>query len=289
MTFLAIISIFEAMSQDFILTTSRNNKLRISAYGIQRVSSSPCLIFVHCFKGFKDWGFGPYLAGYFEDRGYFVLTFNFSHNGVGDSLTEFVELGKFADNTFSLEISELSELISAYCEGFFGNTLNQKIGLLGHSRGGAISLLTAAQRKEIDAVAVWSSVAKLDRYSERQKEKWRRTGVFQVLNSRTKQVMKLNASLLEDLDANKEGTLNIKNAVKNFNRPLFIGHGEQDLAVPIADGKRIYSWANNKFTSFYSVPAAGHTFDIKHPFEGSNQKFDGLIQQTELFFQNYLN
>jgi len=277
------------MSKEFILSTSRNNKLRISAFGLKNLETSPCLIFVHGFKGFKDWGFGPYLGKFFADKGFFVVTFNFSHNGVGESRTEFDELDKFAENTFSLEISELTELIDAYKNGFFGKTKNQKIGLVGHSRGGAISLLTASQKKDVDALAVWSSVAKLDRYSERQKENWKKKGVFEVLNQRTKQVMRLNLSLLEDIEKNGDTTLNINRAVADLKRPLLLVHGEQDLAVPIVEGEQLFNWSDKTLTEFQKIPAAGHTFDIKHPFEGSNPKFDKVINLTIDFFNKHFN
>jgi len=277
------------MSKEFILSTSRNNKLRISAFGLKNLETSPCLIFVHGFKGFKDWGFGPYLGKFFADKGFFVVTFNFSHNGVGESRTEFDELDKFAENTFSLEISELTELIDAYKNGFFGKTKNQKIGLVGHSRGGAISLLTASQKKDVDALAVWSSVAKLDRYSERQKENWKKKGVFEVLNQRTKQVMRLNLSLLEDIEKNGDTTLNIKRAVADLKRPLLLVHGEQDLAVPIVEGEQLFNWSDKTLTEFQKIPAAGHTFDIKHQFEGSNPKFDKVINLTIDFFNKHFN
>ncbi len=276
------------MRKDFRLTTTRNDVLRVTSYGDDNLKNAPCIIFVHGFKGFKDWGFGPYLGEYLADNGFFVLTFNFSHNGVGDSLTEFTELDKFAENTFSLEIDELSEVISAYTGNYFGKRDNSKIGLLGHSRGGAIALLTAKLKPEVDAVAVWASVAKLDRYSERQKEKWRKEGVFKVLNTRTNQVMKLNLSLLEDIDKHKDDYLSIENAVKNLNRPLLIAHGKQDLAVPFDEAEMIYDWSNKNKTELYSIDAAGHTFDIKHPFEGTNPKFDKLITKTEKFFKTYL-
>ena len=276
------------MSKNFILATNRNEKLRITAYGYDNLKFSPCLIFVHGFKGFKDWGFGPYIGDYFAKIGFFILTFNFSHNGVGESLTEFIELEKFANNTFSLEISELSELISAYLTGYFGLTENKKIGLLGHSRGGAISILTAIKRNEVNAVALWSSVSKLDRYSDRQKEKWRKNGVFEVFNKRTRQSMKLNIALLNDIEKNKEGTLNIEKAIKNFNRPLFIAHSDQDLAVPIKEAEQIYNWSNKELTEFFKVPESGHTFNIKHPFEGSNPKFEELLNRTKKFYKNNL-
>lgn len=213
------------MSNEFVFNTTRNDSLKITAYGIDNVKKSPCIILVHGFKGFKDWGFGPFIGKYLSNNGYFVLTFNFSHNGIGDNPVEFTELSKFAENTFSLEIEELSQIIDAYRNGFFGETENDKIGLIGHSRGGAISILTAKQKKEVSVLAVWSSVSTFDRYSERQKENWRKKGVFEVMNSRTKQVMRLNVSLLDDLEKNKNGSLNIEEGIKGLKRPLLIVHG----------------------------------------------------------------
>ena len=276
------------MSKDFVLNTLLNNKLRISVFGKENLYKSPCIIFVHGFKGFKDWGFCPYIGEYLSRMNFFVITFNFSHNGIGENLTEFTELDKFAENTFSLEISELSELIEAYKSNFFGESINRSLGLLGHSRGGGISILTSKQVNDIKATAVWASVSNFDRYSNRQKEVWRKKGVFEVLNTRTKQVMRLNVSLLDDLEKNKNTTLNIENAVKNLNKPLFIAHGEQDLAVPLSEAEVLYSWSNKDMTEFYRIPSTGHTFDAKHPFEGSNPGLDSLLEKTGNFFKKNL-
>ncbi|MGA7838918.1 MAG: alpha/beta fold hydrolase [Ignavibacteriaceae bacterium] len=277
------------MSNNFVFSTTRNDSLKITAYGIDNIINAPCLILVHGFKGFKDWGFGPFIGKFLSDKGFFVLTFNFSHNGIGDNPIEFTELDKFAKNTFSLEIEELSQLIDAYLNGFFGKTENRKIGLIGHSRGGAISILTAKQKSEIDALAVWSSVSKFDRYSDRQKENWRKKGAFEVMNSRTKQVMRLNISLLDDLEKHKNDLLNIEKGIKELNRPFLIVHGEQDLAVPLKEGEKLYEWSNKELTKFVKIPAAGHTFDVAHPFQGTNSKFDKVLNNTLEFFKENFN
>lgn len=282
-------SIFDPMSKDFILTTEKQDTLRITAYGVENLRLSPCLIFVHGFKGFKDWGFGPYTGNYFSSKGYFVLSFNFSHNGVGESLTEFDEMDRFAENTFSLELDELSQIISAYFNGFFGGTSNNRLGLIGHSRGGGISILTANQNSKVNAAAVWSSVLTFDRYSSRQKEQWRKKRVFEVMNSRTKQIMKLNLSLLEDLESNKDEKLNIEKAVREMKKPLLIVHGEQDLAVPVKEAEKMYDLADKELTELFLVPATGHTFDIKHPFDGTNEKFESILEKTYKFFNQNLN
>ncbi len=275
------------MKKDFLLKTSKNEKLRITAFGVEHLNTSPCLILVHGFKGFKDWGYAPFAGEYFANKNYFVITFNFSHNGIGDNLTEFTELEKFAKNTFSLEIEELNELIDAYLNGFFGVKGKHPIGLIGHSRGGAISLLTA-KNNAVNAVSVWASVAELDRYSEKQKEKWRKTGLFEVMNQRTKQVMSLNISLLEDIEKNGNSTLNLKKAVQELNKPLYIAHGKQDLAVPIKEALSLYEWSDKNNSTLLILESAGHTFGIEHPFKGTNKTFNTLIETTEQFFRNHL-
>ena len=276
------------MSKDFILKTSRNDILRITAYGMNNLASSPCLIFVHGFKGFKDWGFWNFTSNYFTDNGYFVLSFNFSHNGIGNNSTEFIELDKFADNTISLEIDELNELIENYRSGFFGKTNNQKIGLLGHSRGGAVSILTASENKSVSALTVWASVAKIDRYTERQKKEWREKGYVEILNARTKQLMRLNLTLLDDIEKNKDSSLNLEKALNSIKIPFLIVHGEQDLTVPVKEAELLFEWSDKNNSEMEIIRSAGHTFNIVHPFSGSNEKFDIALAKTENFFNKNL-
>jgi pimeloyl-ACP methyl ester carboxylesterase len=276
------------MSTEFILKTKLGNCLNVSGFGLKNITNSPCIILVHGFKGFKDWGFWPLMGEFFAKNGYFVLSFNFSHNGIGNNLLEFTELNKFADNTFSLEISELSELIDAYKNNYFGVSVNKKIGLIGHSRGGAISVLTSGINENVDALAMWASVAKLDRYSERQKQKWRKEGAFEVLNTRTKQVMRLHVSLLEDIENNNSGLLNIEKAVSGFHKPLLIAQGDQDLAVPVKEAGLLYAWSDKSKTETFIIPGTGHTFGMQHPDTGSNIKFDSLINKTLQFFNKNL-
>jgi pimeloyl-ACP methyl ester carboxylesterase len=83
--------------------------------------------------------------------------------------------------------------------------------------------------------------------------------------------------------------LNLEKSLKNLNKPLLVIHGEQDLAVPLSEAEKLYSWANTDCTKLIVIPNTGHTFDIKHPFEGSNDKFDQVLQETEIFFTKHLN
>ena len=237
------------MTKDFTIKSTLGGDISITAYGNENISNNKCIILVHGFKGFKDWGYAPYFGEYFSNKGFFVITFNFSHNGIGKNKYEFTELEKFAKNTFTREIIELEDVVNAYQSNTFGIVNNPKVGLVGHSRGGAIALLTASKLQNVKAISTWGSVATLDRYSERQKELWRQKGYFSVMNMRTKQEMKLNVTLLEDLQKNGSTSLNIEEAVRKMNKPLYIFHGSEDLAVKVEEAKELYSWGNKSITN----------------------------------------
>ncbi|WP_290663001.1 MULTISPECIES: alpha/beta fold hydrolase [Ignavibacterium] len=277
------------MREDFSFLTQSGNKIRASFYSKDNSNPNSCLILVHGFKGFKDWGFWPYTAEYFSKEGFNVISFNFSHNGVGDSFTEFDEPDKFANNTISLEVNELNEIIDNVSKGKLNKIKCSSIGILGHSRGGAVSILASASNDSVKALAVWASVAKLDRYTERQKNEWRQKGFIEILNSRTNQMMRMNVALLEDIESNKDSTLNIEKAVKNLNKPFLIIHGEQDLTVPVEEGKLLYEYSDKKLTEFEIIPSSGHTFDIVHPFKSSNNKFERVLEKTLTFFKKNLS
>jgi uncharacterized protein len=282
--------ISQCMNKELTFFTSDQEKLDITFYWNKEFFKGNTIIFVHGFKGFKDWGFVPYLGNYLADKGFVVITFNFSHNGIGSKKDEFTEFDKFAKNTFSREVRELNELISAVRNGFFEEIgINSNIGLLGHSRGGAVALLSASKRNDIKAIVTWAAIAKLDRYSERQKAEWRKNGFFEVMNTRTNQMMRLNVDLLNDIEVNSKGSLNIQDALQKIECPLLIAHGNQDMAVSIKEADQLYEWSQKSNTEYYKIYSTGHTFDIVHPFAGSNDKFDKLLEKTANFFNQNIN
>lgn len=141
------------MKKDFVLKSKKNDISRISTFNSEWGEIKGCVIYVHSFKGFKNWIFEPFLSNFFSENGFCVITFNFSHNGVGESFIEFDELEKFENNTFSLEIEELNLMIDAYINGEFFVEPHSKINIIGYNRGGAVSLLTAVKRKDINSLA----------------------------------------------------------------------------------------------------------------------------------------
>ncbi len=101
-------------------------------------------------------------------------------------------------------------------------------------------------------------------------------------------MMRMNVSLLEDIESNKYHSLNIENAIKKLNKPFLIIHGEQDLTVPVEEGKLLYQYSNKELTELQIIPSTGHTFDISHPFESSNDKFERVLALSLSFFNKHL-
>lgn len=274
------------MKTDSLFSASDNESISVTTYTPDSTPTIGTVIYAHGFKGFKDWGFVPYIGEFLAGRGFTTVTFNFSHNGIGSNPLEFTEEEKFAQNTFSREVRELSEIIAACKDGKFGATGN--IGVLGHSRGGGIALLTSVNEPDVRAVTTWSAVSTFNRYSEQVKKSWRQKGYFEVANKRTGQIMRLNTTLLDDIEKFGDSSLSIEKAVRSLNKPLCIIHGGEDEAVPLDDVKQLLSWADDTKTRQLIVAGTGHTFGAVHPFAGTNEKLDFALSTTADFFAGHL-
>src|SRR6056297_2185565 len=113
----------------------------------------PVIIFLHGFKGFKDWGAFPDACAELAKAGFAVLAMNFSLNGVGESMTEFDELDRFARETLSQDLDDVGTMIEALQEDRVSaeqvSLETNSIGLLGHSRGGHTAVAAAAEFKSV--------------------------------------------------------------------------------------------------------------------------------------------
>lgn len=250
----------------------------------------PVVVFVHGFKGFKDWGSIPHICESMARHGFYAISFNFSHNGVEEHGSEFTRLEKFARNTFSREVRELREVVDAIVAGAIPQpelARADRIGLIGHSRGGGISILEASADVRVRAIAAWASVADFNRYSEAQRRRWRENGVFETKNMRTGQIMRLDVGLLDDLEQNADA-LDIGHAAASLRKPFLILHGEQDLSVRVEDGQQLASLADPALTEFERIPRTNHTFGAVHPFEQSTPILERAIEHTATFFSRTL-
>lgn len=230
--------------------------------------TKPIVVFCHGYKGFKDWGCWDLAAQSFAQADCFFVKFNFSHNGTTpDNPLEFGDLEAFGQNNFTTELDDLEAVIQwAITEPSFESEINRNdLTLIGHSRGGGIVALKAAENQYVNKLITWAAVSDFgSRFPMGEKlEMWKNLQVMHVENARTKQQMPHHYQFFENFQANQD-RLNIQSAVKRMDKPFLILHGSDDTTVPVTDAKNLNDWS--KYGQLKIIDQADHVFGGKHPY-----------------------
>jgi pimeloyl-ACP methyl ester carboxylesterase len=251
----------------------------------------PVVIFVHGFKAFKDWGYFPLLSKEFAKNGFACISFNFSHNGTTiQHPKEFDDLELFGRNNYSKELFDLRTVLNKLNDGTLfphTNMDRSKVFLVGHSRGGAICLITAAENPHILSVATWASIAEMDRTNV-DREKWKKDGVVYVPNSRTGQQMPMYFQFAQDVAQNSE-RFNLQKQCSSIKVPVLVAHGDADKTVPYDDALKLTEWCPN--AQLFKVDGADHTFGGGHPYTADKLPVDAqsVFDRTIKLFRSSLS
>ncbi len=250
----------------------------------------PVVVFVHGFKGFKDWGHFGLLARFFAEKGFVFVKLNLSHNGVvvGGS-GDLEDLEAFGHNNFSLELDDLGQLLDALhtpgATPLPPAALDlRRLYLVGHSRGGALVLLKAAEDPRVAAVATWAAVADLHpRWPAAVLAEWQRTGVLQVPNARTGQQLPMYYQIVEDFHRHP-ARLNLPALLPGLRQPLLLIHGDQDETVPVAAVHQLH--AGQPTAEVLVVAGANHVFGGTHPWQAPElpAQVQLIAERTVAFF-----
>lgn len=250
--------------------------------------SNPIIIFAHGFKGFKDWGVFDLVATAFAEAGFGFIKFNFAFNGTTiDNPVEFDDLEAFGNNNFTKELDDLEVILDYLTEN--ANLLQvdlNRVYLAGHSRGGGIVILKAAEDPRIKGIASWAAVAGFARHITIQDIRhWREAGVFYVENSRTGQQMPLYPQLYENYYRNRN-RLNILKAAERLKVPFLIIHGDEDETVPVDHAKELSKSAPD--SKLVILNKANHSFGAVHPYLSDELPYDFscVITHTISFFKS---
>lgn len=230
------------------------------------VKNPPAIILVHGFTGFKD----NYLFVRFSREmckaGFAVLRFNF----YGTDSSE----GEFTDTSIKEDISD----IKAAIDFFEAQPIDKnRIGLVGHSMGGMVSILTNNER--VRSLVLWAPSVNLYRDL---------SNVFgkDIVNEIEKRG---NASLPKEewgygwkvgkkfWDEIKE-IGDVSERIKEVSVPLLIVQGDKDSIVPFSSSEKLYSLAN-KPKVLKKINGANHDFVN---FE------EKIIETTKAFFLSSL-
>lgn len=246
-----------------------------------RGSPRPAVVTVHGFKGFKEWGMWPPFAERLARAGFTAVSLNVSGSGV-DAAGTFAFPDRFGHNTFSIELEDLRRVIAALYRGELEVLAPSTLGLVGHSRGGGISILQTARDPRVRALATWAAISTVERWQPAEKQRWRATGVQEIKNARTGEVLPLYTDVLDDVERNA-AALDIGAAAGRIQVPWLIAHGSADEAVSLAESESLAQAARDSGAKALTIDGAGHTFGAAHPWSGSTPALDRVFEATIAF------
>jgi putative redox protein len=204
------------------------------------------VVFGHCFTCSRHTGILRHICTELEAEAFMSLRFDFSGNGQSQ--------GRFDESTYSKQIQEM-EIAAA----FIAEKGALRIGLVGHSMGAVIAILTAARMSTINAVCALagrlSGLNATHFLSQSQRKELDDTGrVF--FNSRGRS-LQLSTGFFADA-----GQYNLPETITNLKIPLLIVHGDRDEIIPVQEAY-LAEKLNREYTTLAIFPGADHMFSQK--------------------------
>lgn len=225
----------------------------------------PLIIFAHGYKGYKDWGAWDLMAMEFAKADFYFVKFNFSHNGTSlENPTEFEDLEAFGNNNFTKELTDYDRVISRFSEK--PEIDPERIAIIGHSRGGGISVIKAYEDERVKALVTLAGVSHFGyRFPSGDRlDNWKSSGVMYSENKRTMQQMPHYYQFFEDYKAQEE-RFNIQYAAQHLEKPFLIVSAGKDEAVKPNEAELLLEWSKDGELEY--LENAGHTFGAKEPWE----------------------
>lgn len=270
--------------QNIIISNPETRDFLADAFYPESNEKLPLIIFVHGYKGYKDWGAWNLMAEKFAEAGFFFVKFNFSHNGTTvDNPNNFADLEAFGNNNYSKELSDLGAIIEYFIKD--PKVDYQKVVLVGHSRGGGISIIKTFEDERIHGLITLASVDTLDRFPKEQIGNWKEKGVYYILNARTKQEMPHYFQFYEDFEENAL-RFDVERAAEMAKAHFLIIHGTNDESVSVKNAEHLHIL--NPISELFLVENANHTFGAKEPWEENKlpKDLDIIVEKCTDFIRS---
>ena len=250
--------------EPFELRGADGGPLRLDYYaavtesgGAPEKSPGRAVILCHGFRGYKDWGFLPFLATRLAEEGLPAVAFNFSSSGIVGADGGFGEPERFRRGTYGGDVADLG-IVMDWMEARLAGA-EPRFGLAGHSRGGVIALLRAARDRRVRAVATLGAPSRIGVWPEGYFEAWRRGESAEVYDFRTKETLRLGPDLYVDWERN-QADYDTANAAARLAAPLLVVHGTRDGAVPLSEAETLAGFGRSTSTELRVIEGAGHSF-----------------------------
>jgi pimeloyl-ACP methyl ester carboxylesterase len=239
-----------------------------------------CVVLLHGFLGYKDYGFLPPLAARLAARGSVVHRFNFAHSGMTNDHETFARPDLFALQTWNAQVYDTLCVLAAIRGGRISGA-GLPLVLAGHSRGGATALLTAGRhpgRLGLDAVVTLAAPDTCCSLDEPAQRAWLASGVHDVRSNRTGQALTILSRWLEDQIADPAGHDLLARA-GDVRVPVVAIHGDADPSVPPASASRIAAAAAGGRAVL--VPGTNHIFELPNPPVRGGPETPGFVAMAD--------
>lgn len=255
------------IKKNIALENPETRNFLADSFHVDNTEKQPLVIFVHGYKGYKDWGAWELMAEKFAEAGFFFVKFNFSHNGTTvDDPHHFADLESFGNNNYTKELSDLGVVIDHFIRD--PRVDQDKIVLIGHSRGGGISIVKTFEDERINGLITLASVDTLDRFPTGELlESWKKEGVYYALNGRTQQEMPHYYQFYEDYENNIH-RFDVERATEMAKAYMLIIHGTKDEAVDVKHAEHLHILNPN--SELFLIEDGNHTFGAKEPWSDSH-------------------
>jgi dipeptidyl aminopeptidase/acylaminoacyl peptidase len=221
----------------------------------------PIVIFVHGYTSDKNTSKGRKLGELLPTKEIGIFVIDLSGRGESE--------GKFEDTTITQYIDDVKCAIDEMSKH------TDKIGVVGSSLGGLVSLQETAKDKRVNALALLSPVSTFPHKSRRREfspegvKEWKEKGYTFTESGRFGK-LKLNFSYYED--GLKYGDHSV---YERIDIPILIIHGTDDKSVPLEESKELIKHLKNH--KLIQLEGADHRYS-------NPDDFSKVIQETINFF-----
>lgn len=187
----------------------------------------PGVVISHGFTGHKDERHLRQLAVRLVRSGFVVLRFDFSHAGESE--------GQYEDQTITRQLPDVGAALAYMRRQRFVHPA--RVGLVGHSQGGLLSLLHASRDPDVHAVVSISSPGRVRSYPPAPIAPWRRKGYADFPSHRYGRI-RVKYAFVRDAQR-----YDARVPIGKIAAPVLLVHGTRDPLVPPSVAQTLYRYA----------------------------------------------
>jgi len=254
---------------------------------------SPVAVISHGFRGYKDWGLLLLVAQRVAVEGIPAVTFNFSSSGITDRKGSFGEPERFRKGTYGDQLEDLGRVID-WAVARVGSpappdagSRDARVGLIGHSRGGALSILHAATDPRVRCVAALASPSRIGVWPDHYFETWKRGEPVHLHDFRTKAQLALGPELYQDFEA-RRSHYDVLAAAESLRVPLLLIQGDRDRSVSLPEARELREHAPPANTEYREIAGAGHNFSAGDEIRRTPPQLLDVVELVAAWMRRWL-